>query len=90
MLKKNIAIVFAVAILAAATTIGFACDKAEGAEHKCWAKDNPEKAAKIAELAVKAEGGCEQSKAALIAKLKESDCEETAALAVKAEGGCEK
>jgi hypothetical protein len=82
MLKKQFVLIFAVAILAAVTTVGFAGEKAE---HKC-----SEKAAELAALATKAEGGCEKSTAALIAKAKECGCEETAALAAKAEGGCEK
>lgn len=92
--KKQFALIFAVVMLAAATTVGFTCEKADkaeqkSAEHKCWATEHPEEAAQLADLAVKAEGGCAHSKAALIAKMKESGCEETAALAAKAEGGSE-
>jgi hypothetical protein len=91
--KRNIILLSAILVLFAATTVGFAHghegEKAEG-EHKCWAKENPEKAAKIKDLAVKAEGGCEHSKAELIAMYKEGDCEEAKAMAVKAEGGCDK
>ena len=92
MRKRNIILLSAILVLVAATTIGMAGDKTEqaAAEQKCWAQKNPEKAAELKDLAIKAEAGCEHSKAALIAKAKEVDCEGTVELAKKAEAGCEK
>jgi hypothetical protein len=86
MQRKHFALIFVVAVLAMASTVGLACE----GEKKCGSAEDCTKAATLADLATKAEGGCEHSKTALIAKAKEAGCEEIAALAVKAEGGCEK
>lgn len=92
MRKRNIILLSAIVVLLAATTVGMTCEKSEKAEgeKQGWAKENPEKAAEIKALAIKAEGGCEHSTKALIAMVKESGCEKGSELATKAEGGCKK
>ena len=67
-LSKAIIILAMLALVLAPATM--ACDEAD-------------KAASAAELAAKAEAGCEKSAAALIAMMKESGCEKSAALAAQ-------
>jgi hypothetical protein len=92
MRATRILVLIAVLAVALAPNIGLACDKEgknvadNGAKAGCT-KTGCAKGAKAAVLAAKAEAGCQESAAALIAMAKEASCAKTAALAAKAEAG---